>query len=396
MAEATDANVKIRDELLDIKSLKQVNADGLEQWHPVLKAPFPLAASAIAVLRQALALPAGSSEDEGMTLERMQTELAPSGGPVRSVYVAKARTRYQLHGCVAEMTDVIVDGTAIRTIAIEDQDPGKVIAAVRAMKLAHFENISYPIGLKRIIGVGGRESSTVFRQAVIDVGTNSVKFHVESCARTGVWTTMVDRAEVTRLGQGIAESGGLAPEAIEPHGPGDRGHDGRGGTTGGQRRDRRGHHGPAHGEEQPGFPRRRQAALRPGDRGHLGADEGRIAYLAVLSGLGLARGNAGHLRYRRRIVAIHVWPGNEVDRQFSLNVGAVRFTERYHLDNAVQADTLEQARAAIAADLAPLDGGPKPEALVGMGGAVTNLTAVKLEDDEIRSRPGSGGDSRSR
>ena len=120
-----------------------------------------------------------------MTLERMQTELAPSGGSVRSVYVAKARTRYQLHGCVAEMTDVIVDGTAIRTIAIEDQDPGKVIAAVRAMKLTHFENTSYPKGLKRIIGVGGRERSTVFRQAVIDVGTNSAKFHVENCTRTG-------------------------------------------------------------------------------------------------------------------------------------------------------------------------------------------------------------------
>ena len=34
--------------------------------------------------------------------------------------------------------------------------------------------------------------------------------------------------------------------------------------------------------------------------------------------------------------------------------------------------------AAISADLARLDGRPAPDALVGMGGAVTNLTAVKL------------------
>ena len=34
--------------------------------------------------------------------------------------------------------------------------------------------------------------------------------------------------------------------------------------------------------------------------------------------------------------------------------------------------------AAIAADLGRLDGRPRPDALVGMGGAVTNITAVRL------------------
>ena len=39
---------------------------------------------------------------------------------------------------------------------------------------------------------------------------------------------------------------------------------------------------------------------------------------------------------------------------------------------------LGDALAAIAADLARLDGRPPPDALVAMGGAVTNMTAVKL------------------
>ncbi|HYN61084.1 MAG TPA: hypothetical protein VET87_16310, partial [Rubrivivax sp.] len=34
------ANVKIRDALMDIKLLREVNADGLEQWTPVMKAGF--------------------------------------------------------------------------------------------------------------------------------------------------------------------------------------------------------------------------------------------------------------------------------------------------------------------------------------------------------------------
>jgi len=33
-------NVKVRDALMDIKVLREVNSDGLEQWTPVMKAPF--------------------------------------------------------------------------------------------------------------------------------------------------------------------------------------------------------------------------------------------------------------------------------------------------------------------------------------------------------------------
>jgi exopolyphosphatase/guanosine-5'-triphosphate,3'-diphosphate pyrophosphatase len=40
---------------------------------------------------------------------------------------------------------------------------------------------------------------------------------------------------------------------------------------------------------------------------------------------------------------------------------------------------LKDALAAISADLVDLDGRPRPDALVAMGGAVTTITAVKLE-----------------
>jgi exopolyphosphatase/guanosine-5'-triphosphate,3'-diphosphate pyrophosphatase len=65
-----------------------------------------------------------------------------------------------------------------------------------------------------------------------------------------------------------------------------------------------------------------------------------------------------------------------LDDRFSVNVGAVRFTEQFGLDKAVSEDVIGQARAAIGADLADLDSHPKPDAVVGMGGAVTNMTAV--------------------
>lgn len=58
-------------------------------------------------------------------------------------------------------------------------------------------------------------------------------------------------------------------------------------------------------------------------------------------------------------------------------MGAVRYTERFGLAGAVAPDMLRDALAAIAADLSLIDGRPPPDALVAMGGAVTNIAAVK-------------------
>jgi exopolyphosphatase/guanosine-5'-triphosphate,3'-diphosphate pyrophosphatase len=55
----------------------------------------------------------------------------------------------------------------------------------------------------------------------------------------------------------------------------------------------------------------------------------------------------------------------------------VRFTEQFGLEEAVTDDVVAALRGAIAADLARLDGRSSPDALVGMGGAITNLTAVQ-------------------
>ena len=48
---------------------------------------------------------------------------------------------------------------------------------------------------------------TVPVHAVIDVGTNSVKFHVAERLADGTWRRLVDRAEVTRLGEDMLFEG---------------------------------------------------------------------------------------------------------------------------------------------------------------------------------------------
>ena len=48
LSRKSDENVKIRFDLIDVKSLQKVNEDNLEQWLPVLKTGFPIAAGSTA------------------------------------------------------------------------------------------------------------------------------------------------------------------------------------------------------------------------------------------------------------------------------------------------------------------------------------------------------------
>jgi exopolyphosphatase/guanosine-5'-triphosphate,3'-diphosphate pyrophosphatase len=107
-----------------------------------------------------------------------------------------------------------------------------------------------------------------------------------------------------------------------------------------------------------------------------GEEEARLAYLAARESLGLARGPVVVFDSGGGSTQFTFGDAERVDERFSLNVGAVRLTEQLGLDGVVSENALAAARDAIAAELAPLDGRPVPDALVGMGGAMTNLAAV--------------------
>ena len=110
-----------------------------------------------------------------------------------------------------------------------------------------------------------------------------------------------------------------------------------------------------------------------------GEEESRLAYLAVTSALELGDNTLVVFDSGGGSSQFTLGRGDRVDERFSVNVGAVGFTERFGLDGVVDEQTLGAARDAIAADLDRLDGRPVPDVVVGMGGAVTNLAAVKHE-----------------
>lgn len=145
-----DANVKVRDALMDIKALERVDANGLEQWRPVMKATFPLGVAEVARVCAELRV-APLPPRDAYALEPLLAELNDSSRGVRTVAIHKKRQRYGVGGCLAELTELVADGRSTRSVALEAEDPARVWAAVQDLGLERFENLSYPRGLKRLL-----------------------------------------------------------------------------------------------------------------------------------------------------------------------------------------------------------------------------------------------------
>ena len=101
VAAESEASVKVRDGLIDIKRLERVGDGGLEQWRPVLKAAFPLPRADVRGLLDALGAPAGTLDRDAYTLDQLIAEVvAPTHRPARDqgAQAACALHRRRLHG----------------------------------------------------------------------------------------------------------------------------------------------------------------------------------------------------------------------------------------------------------------------------------------------------------
>jgi exopolyphosphatase/guanosine-5'-triphosphate,3'-diphosphate pyrophosphatase len=151
LSRVTDANVKVRDDLLDVKELERVDADGLEQWTPVLKAEFPVPADQVAGVLERLGVTLDLSRD-AYSLDELLDEVVGVSPDLLAVRVHKRRQRHTIGGCMGELTDLRTDVGDTRTVAVESEDAAVVIEAVRDLGLADLPNTSFPRGLKALAG----------------------------------------------------------------------------------------------------------------------------------------------------------------------------------------------------------------------------------------------------
>jgi exopolyphosphatase/guanosine-5'-triphosphate,3'-diphosphate pyrophosphatase len=226
-------------------------------------------------------------------------------------------------------------------------------------------------GLKSLVGFDA------VSYAVIDVGTNSVKFHVAEHRPDGTFRTLIDRAEITRLGEGLGGTGSLGQEPMQ------RTVDAIADMADEARRNgvaaiaAVGTAGMRIADNSSELVDAVRARTGIGIDVISGDDEARLAFLAATAALNVGKGTLVVFDTGGGSSQFTFGHDRRIDEQFSVDVGAARFTEQFGLSGIVSEETVASAREAIAADLSRLDGRGTPDALVGLGGAVTNLASVK-------------------
>ena len=366
-----DASVKVRGGVLDAKVLHRVSGAGLQLWVPTMKAPFPLDGAAVAAAFAALGAPPPETPPTELSLEQLLDDLVAPRDDLRRVDIRKSRRRSLVDDCMVELTEVSAEGRTIRTVAVESPDADLVLRTISRLGLDGRPNINVPRGLKWMLGWGPT------RFAVIDVGTNSVKFALGRLEEGGTPRIEVETAVVTRLGEGLVAAGGLTAasmgrtvDAIEDlvddarrGGPLDIVAVGTAGLRQASNRD-----------EFLAAVHSRSGVIVEVISGR---EEARLAYLAAVSTLPLTGDRLLVFDSGGGSSQFTFGSADRIDEQFSVDVGAVRFAERFGLADAVPRETVDAALDAIAADLAELADRPRPDMVIAMGGTSTNLAAIK-------------------
>ncbi len=215
------------------------------------------------------------------------------------------------------------------------------------------------------------------RYAAIDIGTNSIKFHIGEKHDDGSWSVVVDRTEVTRLGDKLQGSGIIHAEALERNAAAIADMVAEAARQGVTAIAAVGTMALRTARNSTQFIDRVRELCGLAIEVIPGEEESRLSYLAVKSGIGLSKGSMVIFDTGGGSTEFVFGQGASVLDRFSLNVGALRFTEKYGLANAVSTERLQEAMQEIARDLERLDGTPPPEALVGLGGTVTTIAGVR-------------------
>ena len=213
--------------------------------------------------------------------------------------------------------------------------------------------------------------------AVIDIGTNSIKFCVAQKAADGTLDIRKDANDIARLGEGLRETGRISQEALERNAQSVAQFAQQAEEMGAETVFAVGTMALRTAKNAQDFIDRVNelcgltVKVLPGD------EEARLAYLAVLSALPIQDGELVIFDTGGGSTEFIFGQGKELDKRFSVNLGAIRITEEYFSDDPVKAGSVEAALKDIKKvfDDAQVQG--QPTQLVGMGGTVTSMGAVK-------------------
>ena len=336
-----DAAVKVRHGLLDVKGLVAAD-DGLEQWMPVAKSAFPVSRDDVGAALARLRVEPPPLDREAYTVEDLLEAVRPIDA-LLAVEVHKRRSHFRVGGCMADISEIRTDHGSTRSLAVESEDPARLLATVRSLGLATRANVCMTRGLKVLAARRGALRGDRRRHQLGQVARRRA-------GADGAWCARRRPRDRTRLARAATAAGALGPEPMA------RTLDAIAAMAGEARRagaaaiaavGTAGVRAAANAAEFVGAVEPRcdvRIETIPGE------EEGRLAYLAAKSGLGLARGSLAVFDTGGGNSQFTFGDGDVVEEQFSVPLGAVRLTERHGLERAVSQETVRDTLDQIAAD----------------------------------------------
>ena len=216
------------------------------------------------------------------------------------------------------------------------------------------------------------------RKAIIDIGSNSIKFFVGELAADRTIKTVLDTNDIARLGEGLDSTGAISPEAMERNVASVAAFAKQAKELGADQIVSVGTMALRKASNSAEFVEKVKKTCGIEVQIIPGEEEARLSYLAILSGLPLEKdadlvvfdtgGGSTEFIYGK---------GTQMVKRFSVNLGAVRITENYLKADPVSPADVQAAIAQIDKEFKEAGVNGKPAQLVGMGGTVTSMGAVK-------------------
>jgi len=213
-------------------------------------------------------------------------------------------------------------------------------------------------------------------KAVIDVGTNSIKFHAAE-KTGGTIRVLKDANNIARLGEGLRDTGLIAPGALERNAVVVREFADAARELGASEVAVVGTMALRTAKNAAAFVERvkeltgLELKVIPGD------EEARLSYIAVMSGIDVGGKNLVTFDTGGGSTEFVYGRGETMLKKFSVALGAVRLTEQFFAADPVASGSVAETEALIKKELTEGGVDGKTDFLVGMGGTVTGLASVK-------------------
>jgi len=147
----SDANVKVRDGLLDIKTKVGETPEGYEIFQPRGKFQFPVSRADLATILSHL--------KAEMTLDRdtypIETfiEMARAHPALRVVTVEKMRYGFAIDGIICEYAQVWFNGALVETACAESENYAGMKQVIESLGISDLPNTNYLRAAKRVVGL---------------------------------------------------------------------------------------------------------------------------------------------------------------------------------------------------------------------------------------------------